>query len=258
MSKSSLCSLALVLLLFFHNSSGSSQGLPAYSKLLARYTSHLRTESKSSSEDFVPNGNLDKEVWRRAMWKSFDRDAFNSKPFPESKTEVASFWTTAYVYFGFRCEYATLNVYQGEDPAQERWELWNRDVVEIFANPDPERVNHYYEFEVAPNNQWIDLEIDLDKTPFNDASWNSGFEHATRVDAREHQWTCEMRIPLRALGVEAISPNAAWRINFFRADGPRDDHQRRFLSWSPIRGAKRTFHAPTNFGLIRFVTDVHP
>lgn len=251
MWKSALCSL--VLLALFPASPGSSQGLPDHAKPLTRYVSHLRTESKFSSDDFVPDGLLDKAVWRRAVWKSFDRDAFDSKRFPQSKTEAASFWTTRYVYFAFRCEYTTLNVYQGEDPAPKRWELWNRDVVEVFANPDPERVNHYYEFEVAPNNQWIDLEIDLDKTPFNDASWNSGFEHATRVDAGRHQWTCEMRIPVRALGVDALRPNADWRINFFRADGPSDGPQRRLLSWSPIRGAKRTFHAPANFGLVRFV-----
>ena len=53
-------------------------------------------------------------------------------------------------------------------------------VLPNFVNPEPARVNHYYEFEVAPNNQWIDLEIDKDKTPFNDAKWNSGFDHATR------------------------------------------------------------------------------
>ena len=49
----------------------------------------------------------------------------------------------------------------------------------FFSNPQPERITHYYEFEVAPNNQWIDLEIEKTKTPFNDAAWNSGFSHAT-------------------------------------------------------------------------------
>jgi cellulose/xylan binding protein with CBM9 domain len=58
---------------------------------------------------------------------------------------------------------------------------------------------------------------------------------------------------VRAMGVEAMSANAAWRINFFRADGPGDDTQRRFLSWSPIRSSKQSFHVPTCFGLLRFV-----
>jgi cellulose/xylan binding protein with CBM9 domain len=246
-----LCSLSLLMVLF--GTASFRQDPPPSTKVPAPYISNLRTESKFSSQDFVPDGNLDKAVWRRAKWASLDRDAFSRNPYPQSKTQVASLWTQTYVYFAFRCKYATLNIYEGEDPAKERWKLWDRDVVEIFVNPEPARVNHYYEFEVSPNNQWIDLEIDLDKTPFNDASWNSGFEHATRLNARQHQWTCEMRIPVRVMGVEAMSAGAAWRINFFRADGPGDDTQRRFLSWSLIRSAKQSFHVPTCFGLLRLV-----
>jgi len=217
------------------------------------YQSNLSVTSRFSPEDFVPDGNLTKTVWQDAEWVNFDRDTFSQRPFPEAETEVASFWTATHVYFAFQCKYTTLNVYEGEDPAKERWELWNRDVVEVFANPEPERLNHYYEFEVAPNNQWIDLEIDLDKHPFNDAGWNSEFEHATRVDPQSRVWTCEMRIPVRTLNVRLMEANTEWRINFYRADGPGDDAQRRFLSWSPIRSEKRTFHTPTSFGLVRFV-----
>ena len=84
-----------------------------------------------------------------------------------------------YVYFAYRCKYTTLNVYEGKDPSKDFWTLWDRDVVEIFLNPQPEHMQHYYEFEVAPNNLWIDLEIDLDKKPFDDAQ--VGF----RVRARD-------------------------------------------------------------------------
>ena len=102
---------------------------------------------------------------------------------------MASRWTATHLYFAFRCKYSTLNVYEGEDASKERWELWNRDVAEVFFNPGPQRVPHYYEFEVAPNNQWIDLEIDKTKTPFNDAAWDSHFDHATRVDSANHVWS---------------------------------------------------------------------
>ena len=217
------------------------------------YTSSLQTTAQFSREDFSPDGNLEKPAWRKAQWVTFSHDAFSPKSYPVSETAVASSWTAAYVYFAFRCKYATLNVYEGEDPAKEKWELWNRDVVEVFANPEPQRVNHYYEFEVSPNNLWIDLEIDLDKIPFNDSAWNSGFEHATRVDAAKHLWSCEMRIPLRSMNVPRLEANAEWRVNFFRADGPGSDAQRRFLSWSPVRSEKHSFHVPTSFGVIRFV-----
>ncbi len=215
------------------------------------YTSKVQIISKFSPEDFVPDGNLNKKIWQEAERVRFDHDWRGQKHFPEAETRVASFWTATSVYFAFWCKFKTLNVYEGENPAKERWELWNRDVVEVFANPTPERVNHYYEFEVAPNNQWIDLEIDLDKKPFNDAGWDSHFEHATRLENR--LWTCEMRIPVQVMNVELMRPNTEWRINFYRADGPGDDSQRRFLCWSPTLGEKANFHVPTRFGIIRFV-----
>ncbi|PYU92006.1 MAG: hypothetical protein DMG25_13095 [Acidobacteria bacterium] len=216
------------------------------------YTSNVRIDARFSPRDFVPNGNLTKKAWKRAEWVRFEHDMSGQRAYPEADTQVAACWTAAYVYFAFRCKYSTLNVYEGEDPAKERWELWNRDVAEVFVNPEPARVNHYYEFEVAPNNQWIDLEIDKDKTPFNDAGWDSHFEHSTRVDARDHVWTCEMRVPVASMGVKAVRPGSEWRINFYRADGPGDDSQRRFMSWSTIPEGK-TFHVPTRFGIIRFV-----
>jgi len=217
------------------------------------YVSNLKMTSKFSPEDFVPDGNLQKKVWQDAERVRFDRDALGRKQFPESETQVASIWTATYVYLAYWCKYSTLNIYEGEDTAKERWELWNRDVVEAFINPQPERFNHYYEFEVAPNNQWIDLEIDLEKTPFNDAAWDSHFEHATRIDKQNHLWTCEMRIPVTMMGARLLEPGAEWRLNLYRADGPGDDTQRRFLSWSPLPGEKLTFHQPASFGIIRFV-----
>ncbi len=219
------------------------------------YSSNVRITSRFSPEDFVPDGNLAKKVWEKAEWMQFDHDMSGQPAYPEAQTKVASFWTPTYVYFAFWCKYSTLNVYEGEDTAKERWELWNRDVAEVFINPEPERVNHYYEFEVAPNNQWIDLEIDKEKDPFNDASWDSHFDHATRIDSKNHVWTCEMRIPVSSMKVQLVQPDSEWRINFFRADRPGDDSQRRFLSWSTIPEG-RTFHVPTRFGLIRFLRTV--
>ena len=215
------------------------------------YTSNVRIISKFSPEDFVPDGNLQKEVWKTADWVRMDHDMSGQKHYPQSETEIATVWTPHYVYFAYRCQYNTLNVFEDVDPAVEKWELWNRDVVEVFLNPQPERVSHYYEFEVSPNNLWIDLVINKDQSPFNDASWDSGFDHATHVDPAHHVWTCEMRIPVASMGAKEIAAGAEWRLNMFRADGPGEDHQRRFLSWSTIPEGG-TFHVPTRFGIIQF------
>jgi hypothetical protein len=220
----------------------------------AGYLYNLTMTSKFISSDFTPDGDLAKSVWRDAPRVKFDRDVRAEKPFPDSETQVASLWTPDYVYLGYRCTYRTLNVYEGEDIAQERYELWNRDTAEAFINPAPERFNHYYEFEVAPNNQWVDLEIDLTKTPFGNVGWDSHFAHATKIDAQNHVWTAEMKIPVKSMGAKALQPGAAWRLNLYRLDGPGDDTQRHFLSWSPLPpGKNQSFHQPASFGIIKFI-----
>jgi len=229
---------------------GDGQPVPENSQ----YIRNLTMSSKFSSADFAPDGNLSKKVWQDASRITFDHDRFGYDHFPESETQVSSLWTPGYVYFAYWCRYQSLNIYAGEDSAKERYGLWKRDVVEAFINPQPERFLHYYEFEVAPNNQWVDLEIDLTKTPFGDAGWDSHFEHATKVDAEHKIWLVEMRIPVKSMKVDAIKPGDEWRLNLYRADGPGDDTQRRFMCWSPLpAGPNKSFHQPASFGIIKFV-----
>ena len=129
------------------------------------YFSSVQLETRRSSVEFLPDGDLSKPAWKHANWVEFDNDASGKFHYPEAATRVASLWTKTHIYFAFSCRYDSLNIYEGEDPKPERWQLWNRDVVEVFLNPQPERVSHYFEFEVAPNNQWIDLEIDKAREP---------------------------------------------------------------------------------------------
>jgi len=228
------------------------QSSPIIGNSQQTYTSDAHVSVKRSPVDVAPDGDLSKTFWKNSDFVEFDQDAWGKSHYPEVSTRVKSLWTDSYIYFGFLGRYDSLNTYGDEDLGPERWQLWNRDVVEVFLNPQPDRVQHYYEFEVAPNNQWIDLEIDKTKEPFNSASWNSGFEHATRVDAKNHTWTTEMRIPLAAINVSALRAGARWRANFFRAAGQGGDDHRKFLAWSIIPGGT-TFHAPTRFGILEIV-----
>lgn len=207
--------------------------------------------SEFSENDIVPDGNLRKRLWLLAKRIRFDQAAFARRTYPEAETFVASRWTRKYLYLAFWCRYRTLNIFQGEDLGPKRWQLWERDVVEAFINPQPERVSHYYEFEVAPNNQWIDLEIDLDRNPFMNAKWNSGFEHATRINAVRHVWTAELRIPVVSMMGPMIHQGVQWRINFYRCDGPWANNTRREMSWGSLP-ANGSFHQPGSFGVLRF------
>ena len=45
----------------------------------------------------------------------------------------------------------------------------------MFIGSDFDHIKRYKEFEVSPQNEWVDLDIGL---------WNSGFEHSARIDCR--------------------------------------------------------------------------
>ena len=218
------------------------------------YTSDVEIVSKFSPENFIPDGNLAKTIWQSTDPVVFDHDWMGKRRFPEVSTQVAALWTPSHFYFAFWCRYTELNIYAGEDPALQRFGLWDRDVAEVFLNPSPERVNHYFEFEVAPNNQWVDLEVDLNSEPSYDHGWDSDFLHATRIDPAARIWTCETKIPAAPLHAMPIRPGWECRVNFYRCDGPGDDTQRRFLAWSPTfcTNLSDYFHVPARFGKIRF------
>jgi len=226
--------------------------LPATQTQTVTYANDAHIDAKRAAADFIPDGNLRKQAWKDANWAEFSHGMSGKADHPDQATRIASLWTDKYIYFAFSCKYDALNVFEGEELSKERWELWNRDVVEVFLNPQPEWQLHYYEFEVAPNNQWIDLEITRGEKPNHDASWNSGFQHATLVDEVNHIWTAEMRIPLASMGVPEARPGTEWRANFFRAAGKGADTQRTFLAWSTIPEGT-TFHVPGRFGILRLV-----
>lgn len=231
------------------HSTGMGDPIPQATAYLHDFT----MTSKFISSDFQPTGDLSKNVWKDVPRVKYDIEVRSNKAFPDSETQVASVWTREYLYLGYRCRYRTLNVFEGEDVGKERFGLWYRDTAEAFINPDPDRINHYYEFEVAPNNQWVDLEIDLSKKPFGNVHWDSNFEHATQIDAKHRVWTAEMKIPVKSMGVDALQPGMQWRLNLYRLDGHGDDPQRRFLAWSPLPpGENRSFHQPASFGIIKF------
>src|SRR5882762_5949216 len=195
------------------------QSSPIIGNSQQTYTSDARFSVKRSTVDVAPDGDLSKTFWKNSDFVDFDQDAWGKSHYPEVSTRVKSLWTDSYIYFAFLGRYDSLNTYGDEDPGPERWQLWNRDVVEVFLNPQPERVQHYYEFEVAPNNQWIDLEIDKTKDPFNSASWNSGFEHATHIDAKiiSGQRRCAYPSP-RSMSAHYVRAPSGEPISFARQD----------------------------------------
>lgn len=213
------------------------------------HSNDYRVVAQRLTEDYLPDANLSKSAWHDTPRVPLVDTVDPERSHPGATTAAGVRWSPEYLYVAFWCQYTELNLYAGEDSKQERWGLWNRDVAEVFLNPFAERLCRYWEFEVAPNNQWIDLAIEKREETHFDAGWDSGFTHATSIDEASKLWGCEMRIPALSLGVSRIEGGMEWRINFYRCDGFGDNSQRRFLAWSPT--FKPDFHVPERFGWVR-------
>jgi hypothetical protein len=67
-----------------------------------------------------------------------------------------------------------------------------------------------------------------------------------RIDQKTRIWTCEMRIPLKALSASAPIAGTRWRLNLFRCDRAN----RAFLAWHPT--LTPSFHVPERFAVLAF------
>lgn len=127
--------------------------------------------------------------------------------------------------------------------------LWDRDVCEVFIAPDPAKQNKYFEFEIAPTGEWIDLGIEArpDKR-VTDWDYSSGMRSAVRVE--KNKVIMAIRVPWKALGK---TPKAGdkWLGNLFRCVGK--DPDRGYLAWQPTLTKEPAFHVPEKFGQFLFV-----
>jgi hypothetical protein len=165
---------------------------------------------------------------------------------PEISTTCRALWSDRYLYLGYECPFTTLTDF-GKARKTERIKppdaLWEKDVVEAFVAPNPDRLDLYTEYEWAPNDEAIDLRI---RKPEFDFGWSSGMEWKVRVDERKKVWTCEVRIPIKSLSDVPPSAGTRWRLNLYRIDRAH----KAFLAMNPTMNG--SFHTPDRFGWLEF------
>jgi hypothetical protein len=87
-------------------------------------------------------------------------------------------------------------------------------VAEVFIGSDFHDIKRYKEFVVSPQNEWVDLDINLNAPRHEEGwLWNSGFEHSVRIDKPAQIWCAAMRTPLAALNTAAPADGNAFRVN---------------------------------------------
>ncbi len=189
--------------------------------------------------------------WELAAPLRFNADWQGKNADAERETEVRILWAADALFFRFRARYRTITVFADAERNGRRDHLWDRDVVEVFLQPDPSNPRRYKEFEVSPNGYWIDLNI----APGEKHDLKSGLKRRVTLHAAEKIWVAELAIPMKCL-VEEFDPAAKWRVNFYRVEGASEP--RFYSAWRPTGTAVPNFHVPEAFGELVFAASPAP
>jgi Carbohydrate family 9 binding domain-like len=159
-------------------------------------------------------------------------------------------WSATALYVRFESNRAEpLIVSEKPDLTRKTLNLWDRDVCEIFIAPDAAKPNKYYEFEVAPTGEWVDVRIEvLPDKRLSDWEYASEMKSAVRIET--DRVVSAMRIEWKALG-KTPKTGDEWLGNLFRCVGK--DPTRGYLAWQPTMTKDPAFHVPSKFGKFVFV-----
>jgi hypothetical protein len=194
-------------------------------------------------------GDLDHAAWETARAVALTR-YWSGEPAPPARhAEARVAWTDDALLARFACPQSEPLIVSAEPRLdQKTLGLWDRDVCEIFVAPTAGEVSRYYEFEVAPTGEWLDLAIDVTGQGLvREWDYRSGMTVAARV--REGSITLALGVPWAAFG-RAPRAGERWRANLFRCVGK--DPTRGYVAWRPTHAPEPNFHAPEKFGHLRF------
>jgi hypothetical protein len=173
---------------------------------------------------------------------------FYGQPIAGHRTEILLQWTRQNLYLLFVCPYEELNLKPNPNLEAETNELWNWDVAEVFIGDNFKNIRRYKEFEVSPQGEWVDLDVNLDNPPHEVGwVWQSGCEVAGRIDAGRKTWYGFMRIPWASINSRPAAVGNELRVNFYRCQG--SDPDRKYITWRPVHRAR--FHTPESFGILK-------
>lgn len=198
---------------------------------------HIRT-------DFTVD-ELSSDLWKSAANITVDRYWSGEEAPVDRRFSARLLWSEKFLYVRFEAN-QTEPLVTSETPnlKTKTRGLWDRDVCEIFIAPDQAEPRRYFEFEIAPNGEWIDLGIDLTTgARVTDWEYVSGMQSAVSVE--KHRILMAIKVQWTALGKQP-KVGDVWLGNLFRCVGR--DPLRGYLAWQPTMTDSPRFHVPEKFG----------
>jgi hypothetical protein len=168
------------------------------------------------------------------------------KPAPNAfKFRVA--WSDRSLFFLFECPYDELNLKPDPVTNAETNKLWEWDVAEVFIGAEFGKIHRYREYQVSPQAEWVDLDIDRKSMDAGNAvKWDSGFQVAARIDKSKKVWYGAMKIPLAGIQSAPAKPGDKMRMNIYRLAGKAPSRQS--IMWTET--GNRSHHTPEKFGIL--------
>ncbi|HTG93602.1 MAG TPA: carbohydrate-binding family 9-like protein [Pyrinomonadaceae bacterium] len=192
---------------------------------------------------------LKSAVWDDAQPVGIERLWSGQRAPAARHAEVRLCWSDEGLHALFGCEqHEPVIAAHAPSTNKKTIGVWDRDVCEIFVAPDATNPSVYYEFEAAPNGEWVDLGI-VNKPTGRETEWDySSGMTTTSIVGDDFVFTL-ITIPW-SLRIPKPKSGDVWRVNLFRCIGlhPTD----RYLAWRPTKTPEPNFHVPDAFGWLRF------
>lgn len=208
-----------------------------------------RIKIAHTTSDF-PIEKLDDKAWDAASEVTIDTYWSGVSAPTERQFTARLLWSETAFYVKFETNQGEpLVVSEKPDITAKTNGLWDRDVCEIFIAPDKNKRNKYFEFEIAPTGEWIDLGIEITrKKRLTDLDYNSGMTTAVRIE--NEKVVMAIKIEWKAFWKTPRSKDI-WLGNIFRCVGK--DPTRGYLTWQATKTKQPSFHVPSKFGEFEFV-----
>jgi hypothetical protein len=204
---------------------------------------------KHITKDFAIT-DLEGAIWKKASSVDVTTYWSGEKAPKERRFRAWLMWSDEYLYVRFVAPHIEPPVVSLKpDLSKKTMGLWDRDVCEIFIAPDKNVPNKYFEFEIAPTGEWVDLGIEVKpKERLTDSKYSSNMQSSAREISGVTY--AALKIPFASLGRRPKTGDI-WLGNLFRCIG--QDPGRGYLAWQPTKTPKPNFHVPSAFGDFRFV-----
>ena len=195
-------------------------------------------------------GKLDHKNWEKAQDISIEKYWSGENAPPGRRAKAKLLWSKTAIYVRFEAiQNEPLVISQKPNLKGKTKGLWDRDVCEIFIAPNKDDSHKYFEFEIAPNGEWIDLAINfLPEGRETDFDYNSKMQSAARIE--KDKVLMAIKINWEAFG-KVPKAGDIWLGNLFRAVG--SGKNRGYLAWQPTKTEKPNFHVPEVFGEFEFL-----